>query len=158
MKGENSLIIRELKSEDLEKYSLAVKELLIETYINNFRIQDKQAEELCEDKLSLLAGYISTGSAIVIAAIEMDELIGFTWLYKHYFFGEKRLHVNQIAVNTRYRGKGIGKKLIQEAENQAIREGIKTIDLFVSEVNQSALNLYDKLGFNTERRYMKKEL
>lgn len=152
------MIIKELQSKDIERYSSEVMELLQETYLDNFQISVKQAEEICSKRLDLLADYINNGSAIVIAAIDEKELVGFIWLYKHYFFGEKRVHVNQIAVNTSYRRIGIGKRLIKEAEKMALRNGIKAIDLFVSENNVVALNLYDRLGFDTERRYLKKEL
>lgn len=158
MKGDNPLIIKELQSKDIEKYNSKIIELLLETYIGNFHLPVQQAKEICAEKLGLLVNYINQGSALVIATIDENNLIGFIWLYKHDFFGEKRLHVNQIAVDSQCRGKGIAKQLIQEAERRAIREGIKTIDLFVSEINSGALNLYDKLGFETERRYMKKKL
>ena len=85
-------------------------------------------------------------------------MIGFIWLYLHEYFGEKRLHVNEVAVDEKYRGKGIGKTLISEAEKKASELDIETIDLFVSEINIGALNLYNRFGFQTERRYMKKNV
>jgi ribosomal protein S18 acetylase RimI-like enzyme len=158
LKGDNFLIINELQSGDLRKYNSRLLELLIDNYMMNFQLTVKQANLLCSNKLKLLAEYIEQGSAILIAAIDRSELIGFMWLYKHDYFGEKRLHINQIIVDANFRGKGIGKQLILEAEKNALEEGIKTIDLFVSEINSGAFDLYDKLGFETERRYMKKKL
>ncbi|WP_411738691.1 GNAT family N-acetyltransferase [Peribacillus sp. S4] len=152
------MIIKELCCEDLLTYYTNVLELLVDTYTINFQLTSEQAKPICLNKIELLMDYINQGSAIVIAAIDENELIGFTWLYKHDFFDEQRLHVNQIAVNTKLRGKGIGKQLFQESEKKALKEGIKTIDLIVSESNSRALDLYEKLGFETERRYMKKKL
>lgn len=152
------MIIRKLKNEEFEIYYTIILELMIATYVVNFQLSAGQSKQLCLEKMDLLTGYINQGNAIVFAAIEENKLIGFMWLYKHDFFGEKRLHVNQIAVNSSFRGKGIGLLLMQEAEKQTLREGIDTIDLFVSEINSEALSLYEKMDFKTERRYMKKKL
>jgi ribosomal protein S18 acetylase RimI-like enzyme len=157
-KGGNPLIIKRLEYEDFIVYEDKIFDLLVETYLINFGISPEQSKDISLEKVKHLESYIKESSAIVIGACEDEALIGFIWLYKHSFFGEKRLHVNQIAVDGLYRGKGIGKRLIQEAENQASKECIKYLDLFVSEANSNAFNLYDRLGFETERRYMKKKL
>lgn len=158
LKGEASLIIKKLESEDLEIYYTELLELLIDTYIINLKLPLEQIEKICKDKIEQLANYINEGSAIVLATIRENELLGFIWLYKNDTSGEQRLHVNQVAVNKKHRGKRIGKQLMMEAEKQALKEGINTIDLFVYEINSTALGLYDKLGFETEKRYMKKKL
>ncbi len=157
-KGETSLIYRELQIAELEIYKSKILDLFTETYITNFHLNDNDAEKLCMGKIDSLEEYIRNNSAIVIGAIEDCVLIAVIWLYIHDYFGEKRLHVNQIAVDKNFRGRGIGKQLMQEAEKQAFKMGIATIDLFVSDLNKAALSLYDELGFKTERRYMKKKL
>jgi ribosomal protein S18 acetylase RimI-like enzyme len=105
-----------------------------------------------------LGSYIKQGNATVLGAFENESLVGFLWLYKHDFYGEPRVHINHIAVSKQFRGKGIGKRLIQEAESLAKYDGIGAIDLFVSEINVRAMNVYDAIGFKTERRYMSKKL
>lgn len=158
LKGEASLIIKKLESEDLVIYNTELVELLIDTYIINFKLPLEQIEQICKEKIEQLANYINQGSAIVLASIKENELLGFIWLYKNDTSGEQSLHVNQIAVNKKHRGKKVGKQLMLEAEKQALQEGIYTIDLFVYEINSTALGLYNKLGFETEKRYMKKKL
>jgi len=153
------VIIKELGYKDLCIYRNTVLELLIDAYEITFRISREKCRPLCGDKLELLLeDYIKQGIAIVVGAIIDMELVGFLWLYKHDYFGESRLHVNQIAVSPQYRGKGIGKQLMIEAEKQAKSNGIEVIDLFVSEANLRSLNMYDSSGFVTEGRYMKKKL
>ena len=149
--------IRELKLEDFKENQELILELLIDTYMINFHLSREQCQLLCREKLGMMDGYIEK-SAIVIGAFKDDTLIGFLWLYKHDFFGEIRLHVNQIAVCSQFRGKGIGRQLMDEAEKQAKRLGVDTIDLFVSETNAGAVKMYNKLDFETERRYMKKRV
>jgi len=54
------------------------------------------------------------------------------------------MHINQIIVDKEYKRKGIGKRLLEEAEKKAKELGIKVIDLFVSEKNAEAVNFYEK--------------
>lgn len=132
--------------------------LLINSYMVNFDLSLEQSRVLSEEKFSLLESYIKEEKATLFGVVDSNELIGFIWLHKHTFFEEERLHVNQIVIDYQYRGKGIAKKLIKEAEDLALREGLSAIDLFVSENNVNALEMYKKLGFETERRYMKKKM
>ena len=152
------LLISNLDCNDLVVNKEILLELLIDTYEINFQKTREQCKCICEEKLESMNNYVKQGSAIILGAIIDNELVGFLWLYKHDYWGEPRLHINQIAVRIRYRGKGIGKSLIEEAEKQAKYLDVHTIDLFVSENNMQALVMYDKLGFKTERRYLKKNL
>jgi|LGOV01.1.fsa_nt_gb ribosomal protein S18 acetylase RimI-like enzyme len=80
--------------------------------------------------------------------------MGFIWIIIHDHFREVRLHINELFVDDKYRGKGIGIALINKAK-KAQELGVEAIDLFVSENNAGARGLYKKLGFFTERRYKK---
>lgn len=141
---------------DVDLYKFKILKLLVDTYVINFGISVSEANAICLVKVNELYSYIGDEEAIVIGAIKDNELVAFIWLYTHDYFGEKRLHVNQIVVDNDFRGNKIGKYLINEAEKYALQIGINTIDLFVSEINETALKLYNGLGFKTERRYMKK--
>ncbi len=64
--------------------------------------------------------------------------------------------IYSIAVNPKERGKGIGEKLIAEAETLAAEAGRIIMRLEVREDNRSAINLYERLGyrqFGTYRDY-----
>ena len=56
-------------------------------------------------------------------------------------------HIYSIAVDERYRGRGIGKKLIKKLLEKFIEKKCKTIRLEVRPSNIAAQNLYDKIGF-----------
>jgi ribosomal protein S18 acetylase RimI-like enzyme len=152
------LLYKDLQIKELEAYYSIFLSLLEDTYITNFQVSEIEARRISLEKLKILMDYMKLGTAKVIIACLGEELIGFIWLYKHDYFTEKRFHINQLAVNREYRGKGVGTQLIREAEKHAEKEGIDIIDLFVSENNPGAFRLYDSLGFETERRYMKKKL
>ena len=149
---------RELGVSEIEFYQSQILELLIETYTTNFQISSYEANKICLEKISSLKQYINSNNAFFIGCFNATNLIGFIWLYPHIYLGEKRIHVNQIIVDKTFRKRGIAQKLLTEAEKKANAQRISTIDLFVSEVNKGALNLYEKLGYKIERRYMKKQI
>lgn len=152
------IVIKEMKTEDFYVDKDTILELLVETYISNFNISREQSTVLCDEKLNQIPNYLAEKSAILIGAYDGNTLAGFLWLYKHNFFGESRLHINQIIVDKEFRGIGIGKQLMKEAESVANKYEIETLDLFVSGSNLEATNMYQTLGFTSERHYMKKAL
>lgn len=158
LKGEYQLIIKEIKIQDFIEYKSIILDLLIETYYSNFDISLEQSVNISKEKINIIPKYLEQGNTILMGAFVDKKLIGFIWLYIHNYFDEQRIHINQIIVSQNYRSKGIGKKLIKEVESIAKKHKIKTIDLFVSEINQNAINFYESLNFTTERRYMKKVL
>jgi ribosomal protein S18 acetylase RimI-like enzyme len=52
-----------------------------------------------------------------------------------------------IAINSEYRGQGIGRILMSEIIKQAEFDGYKSLSLSVNPENTSAVKLYEKLGF-----------
>jgi ribosomal protein S18 acetylase RimI-like enzyme len=55
----------------------------------------------------------------------------------------------------KYRGQGIGRKLMQRALDTALAFGFTRIELTVRETNVNAIALYKKLGFETEGLHLK---
>lgn len=154
----NSINIKKLEYEDFKANENIIFELLLNTYMTNFQFSYETGKVICKEKLKLLDQYIKKENALLIGAYDDNNLVGFLWMFKQNYFGEIRMHINQIAVSDSFKGKGAGKRLMKEAENETIKHGIDTIDLFVSETNLVAVNMYEKLGFTTERRYIKKKL
>ena len=63
-----------------------------------------------------------------------------------------------IVVTKLYRGRGVGARLLERAEQWAISEGVHTIELGVWEFNQSAISFYHRAGYDTATRRMSKHL
>lgn len=62
-------------------------------------------------------------------------------------------YVNAIATDSEYRGQGIGRKLMELAEQLARESNTEIVSLIVAEENTSAMGLYRKLGYQViERR------
>ena len=70
-----------------------------------------------------------------------------------------RGEIVQVYVDSNYRGQDIGEKFIRQALDYAFHlEGIEQVQLSVIAGNQTAIRLYEKLGFKTfgvQPRYFK---
>lgn len=150
--------IRRLSLSDYQKYKIEIIKMMEEIYASNFAISVPDSKKIASEKVENLEKYLDDGSAILIGCIKDGNLIAFAWLYVHKHFGEKRVHINQIAVSSSFQGNGIGKKLMLEVEKEATRIAADALDLFVMESNDVAMKLYDGLNFETEKRYMIKKL
>ncbi len=60
---------------------------------------------------------------------------------------ETAIVTHRLAVSTRYRGQGIGAKLLQQAEQEAISRGIKTLRIDTNSNNKATRQLFPKLGY-----------
>lgn len=58
------------------------------------------------------------------------------------------LNIHDFFVDYNYRGKGVGKKLLQYVKSESIKSGFKSISLEVREDNLIARQLYSHEGFN----------
>lgn len=59
-------------------------------------------------------------------------------------------HLEAIVVSPEKRGKGLGGKLLQHAEQAAVRRGARSLSLHVFSNNLRARGLYDQAGYDSE--------
>jgi ribosomal-protein-alanine N-acetyltransferase len=78
-----------------------------------------------------------------ILAWRDDEIVGYIcrWLV-----GDE-VHILNIAVHPKYRGQGLGRRLIESVIAEAEEAGARMVTLEVRRENSSARTLYRKLGF-----------
>ena len=99
-----------------------------------------------------------------VSVIEhQDEIIGVIVLAET----DEGFLLDNIAVHPRYQGQGIGRKLLEFAENQARKQGFKAIYLCTNVVMTENQALYSKIGYceydrrnekGYSRVYMRKSL
>ncbi|UCG69606.1 MAG: GNAT family N-acetyltransferase [Thermoplasmata archaeon] len=70
----------------------------------------------------------------------------------------KFVYVEDMIVSESFRGKGIGKKLLNYAIKHVKTKDIKEIEIDVGDNNEVGLRFYKEQGFKTIRRRMKKEI
>ena len=88
---------------------------------------------------------------LFLVSEEGDEVIG-------YILGEKEKaglsSLNLMAVDKKYRGKGIGKLLLNKFCENSKKIGLKEIYLFAPKWNKKTLNFYEKNGFFKMKNYV----
>ena len=62
-------------------------------------------------------------------------------------------HIPQVAVAPEFQGAGIGSAMMESAFSDLICEGYEEVSLTVTDLNAGAVRLYERLGFQTFRRF-----
>jgi ribosomal protein S18 acetylase RimI-like enzyme len=83
----------------------------------------------------------------VLVAITDEKIIASTTMAFLYCVTGIRVHIEDVIVDSEYRGKGIAQLLMQEAIDRAKNLHAKTIDLTSRPEREIANKLYAKLGF-----------
>ena len=58
-------------------------------------------------------------------------------------------HTSSININTKFRGKGYGKKIQKELVDEAIKRNYSFVTVFVDPRNDSSIKMHDGLGYET---------
>ncbi|MBN1896367.1 MAG: GNAT family N-acetyltransferase [Candidatus Aenigmarchaeota archaeon] len=106
----------------------------------------------------LLLKSVSMSPDYVKVAEDNGNVVGYVWFRvidsSVGMFGRfEHLFVDQSC-----RGKGVGRMLMESAEDFFRKSGIKTVKLTVTTTNEDAMKLYEKLGYRTKRYKMEKDL
>jgi dTDP-4-amino-4,6-dideoxy-D-galactose acyltransferase len=83
----------------------------------------------------------------VLAAYDEDRVVGVVTLQKKDPFTGK---IGIIAVDGNFRGKKIGHKLLESAENYFYELGVKELEVVTQKENKGACNFYEKNGFTVK--------
>ncbi|MFX0069297.1 MAG: GNAT family N-acetyltransferase [Candidatus Hodarchaeota archaeon] len=145
------LVIRKLKkNESVEELLEFINELIREdTYINtNEIITYEEEKKWLQDTIKEM----EKGDSVVLVAEIEGKIVGTAYAFKGR--GRKRENVEVgIAIGKNFRGKGFGKKLLNEIITTAKKKlEPKNIYLEVLAPNRVAISLYRKLGFKQAAR------
>lgn len=122
-----SSIVREMELSDIDS--------VVDIEKNSFPIPWTKGTFISELKRNKLARYY---------VVEVDgKVVGYAglWLIMN------EAHITNIAIHPKYRGKGMGKKLVGELIEEILKINIYRITLEVRPSNAAALALYKKFGF-----------
>lgn len=89
---------------------------------------------------------------------ESGAKVGMIWFAEKDARAGTTAFIYDFLVYEPFRGKGFGKKILAALEEQARKLGIKTIALHAFGHNQTAIQLYQKTGYETKHIVMSKEL
>lgn len=141
--------MNKINLEIYERYSNDLTRL-----IKNFTESSARTTEVMQN----LKSFIENSSAIVGGHIIDNELASFIWCYERSFGGTKRLHISYFIVDEKYRGQGLSKDLLKFSQEEARKLNIQLIDLNVEPDNETAIKVYKKSGFNTEKLQLVMEI
>jgi len=102
----------------------------------------------------------SPDTEIFVVEEETGELLGFLEVkpHKDFLSGIEQGNIVAIAVSSKGEGKGVGKRLMEKAEEWAHQKGYHQIILNVFAKNDRAVNFYKHLNYETEVLKMVKEI
>jgi len=98
---------------------------------------------LADPSRSMITKYL--GQSTILTANLKKEVIGIIALYP---IEEFMLEIKNLAVLPNYQNQGVGKFLIQHAENSARSKGFFSLRICTGNSSFSQLALYQKLGFH----------
>ena len=148
-----NIVIKEASIEDINKG-------LLEVYIEGYRYHQNGRPDIfinvSDDTLKedLIKGFEEFKYFI---AIENEKVVGYL-AYKIKEKHSKKLHVDQLIVTEKNRRKGIGKKLMDYAEQIANKENCDRLELDCWTFNKNALNMYENIGFDRQRIMYEKKI
>ncbi|MRG87304.1 GNAT family N-acetyltransferase [Salinibacillus xinjiangensis] len=112
-----------------------------------------------ENPIEQTAKQLSSESSITFGAFDEDQLVGMaTLLFPSKEKEKHKAFLVAMYVKQEYRKKGIGKQLIMKVIQTARRAKIEQLQLSVVANNESAIRLYQSIGFEsygTEKRAIK---
>lgn len=138
-----------LTPKDIETYVEDIT-CLMETVLHD-NITQNYPSDLAWQYVQKMPGFIQDGSAIIVGGFLEDRLVGFSWAYEMNIFGEKRLHIDMIGVDSSFRRKGIAHNLVQEQIQEAGKRKIRIIEAMVTRKNENSYNWFHSIGFEDER-------
>ncbi|AIC95931.1 GNAT family N-acetyltransferase [Shouchella lehensis] len=109
--------------------------------------------------------------ALLLESLQRDDLSLFIAEKDHHFLGflemrlqsdfftnERQAYISAVATTSEAEGKGVGKRLMQKAEEWAQEHEVNTIVLDVFKANEHAVTFYETFGYQQEIVKMTKTL
>lgn len=97
----------------------------------------------------MLADYADLAEQQLVTVAEMDgSLAGIVVSYPR----GRALHVENVAVDPAFQGKGIGHVLMEFAEQVARSQGLAGVELYTNEVMTENIPFYEKRGYIIRER------
>ncbi|VXC30080.1 GNAT family N-acetyltransferase [Maribacter litoralis] len=96
------------------------------------------------DLATALSDYNTTD---VVVCLDQEKLIGIAMMAKYKVVSGHKGMIEDVVVSSKYRGKGIGRKLMEKLLEQAKNEKLDNVLLFSGHHRTAAIALYKSLGF-----------
>jgi RimJ/RimL family protein N-acetyltransferase len=152
-KKEPEIVIREAKVKDAK----GIVKLLNNVGKEKVYIVSESFNWTEEEERQLIKN-LDRGKDLILVADYGGEIIGCLTLFRYYGGRSPKVqHIGEIgiSVDARFRNRGIGTRLFEEAIKWARSRGYEKLCLSVFSTNEVAIHLYKKFGFIEEGRRKK---
>ncbi|WP_299317440.1 GNAT family N-acetyltransferase [uncultured Maribacter sp.] len=107
------------------------------------------------DLATALSDYNTTN---VVICLDDDKLVGIAMMAKYKVVSGHKGMIEDVVVSSKYRGQGIGRKLMEKLLEQAEISKLDDVLLFSGHHRTAAISLYKSLGFKLKESgmYIKK--
>lgn len=136
----NSLQIRPATSDDVA---------LILDFIKQLAVYEKLAHEVTATEELLRANLFGEKAyAEVVLAYLDNEPVGFALFFQNFstFLGKPGIYLEDLFVNPKARGKGIGKRLLAYLAHLAKQRHCGRLEWWVLDWNEEAIGFYQRIG------------
>ena len=122
---------------------------------NEYRKFYHQESDIEKSKSFLQDRINNKESEIFLCLNEQNQALGFMQLYKSFSsVGLRKIYIlNDLYVDKKFRGQGVGKSLINLAKNFAKENGVTKITLITAKTNEAAQHLYETEGYVRDNEY-----
>lgn len=86
---------------------------------------------------------VSRGDSVILKCLDKDQLIGCVYLQKQ----DEKIYLGMLTVSPEIQAKGIGKKLLQAAEEYAQTQESTAITMTVISVRKELISWYERHGY-----------
>jgi ribosomal protein S18 acetylase RimI-like enzyme len=101
--------------------------------------------------LEELRTIVEDNNIALLVVKDGERIVGMASLYMMTKFSKRTAEVEDVVVDSGYRGKGLGEKLMQAVIDTARAEHIKTLHLTSRPERVAGNKLYQKLGFELKK-------
>lgn len=134
-------------------YEEETKELILEGLKERFDIWEPDPEFILNPDLKDMNKYYKQDGYKFLVGLFNGEVVCAGGLQE---INEQCAELGRVTVKTEYRKNGLGKRMVEELEKEAIRMGYKKLMLYTGEDWYSAISLYETLNY-FQNEYIKKD-
>ena len=142
-----NILVRQMQTSDLEQ---------VAGLFDLYRQFYQQQPDLDLAREFIQARFTNNESCILVAENINQQLVGFCQLYPSFCSVEAKpiYTLSDLFVLPTARKQGVGKLLLQAAENKAASEGKSRMDLTTATDNKTAQSLYESLGWIRDKVFL----
>lgn len=139
-------LIREATLGDAEELRLYAIRIFAERLPGLYR---REAPTL-EEEMEFIRSHMDTPGSMMLVATVDGQIAGLVGFQARQVPQERHVGMFGVSVDRQYRGAGIGSALITALLDWAPRNGITRVEVEAFAVNEGAIRLYERFGFERE--------